>query len=111
MDLKLTEEFFFELTPRQFQWLRDRAKLQREHTELMMGITTSTLANHSMVRPKKPYTPHDFMPCKLSQTGERKENAPKRRWTRKRFATDLVALRSQMSHMFRVLPAKTPPQQ
>lgn len=108
MELKLTEEFFFSITPRQFYWLRERSKQQREHTELMMGITTSTLANHSMVRPKKPYSAHDFMPCKMLESGERKDAAPRRRWTRKGFAQELVALRTQMTHMFRVKPVPKP---
>jgi hypothetical protein len=103
----LDEEFFFSLTPRQFYWLRERKKQMTEHAELLHAITTSTLANHSMAAPKKPYVPHDFMPCKLADKQAGKDKAPKKRWTRKKFGEHLYALgRSSNLPIFRVRPKR-----
>jgi hypothetical protein len=101
LDFGLTEELFFSLTPRQFYWLRERQNRLTEHEELLHAITTSTLANHSMCAPKKPYVPHDFMPSKISKKNEKKarDTAPKKRWTRKAFGEELFALGRTMCNM------------
>lgn len=95
------------MTPRQFTWLRERHKHELEYQELLWAINTSTLANHSFNPPKKAYKPYDFMPTKLRE----KHKEKKRRWTRKGFAKELIALRSQLPSMFVVkpVPNKTTP--
>lgn len=83
------------MTPRQFVWLRERHKREREYNELLYAIQTSTLANHSFTPPKKAYKPYDFMPMKLREKSETEAEA-KKRWTRQNFAKQLVAMRSTM---------------
>jgi hypothetical protein len=93
------------MTPRQFVWLRERHKQEREYQELLIAINTSTLANHSFNPPKKAYKPYDFMPSKLR---EKADMEPKKRWTRKGLAAELIAMRQGMPHHFVMAPAPTP---
>lgn len=81
------------MSPRQFVWLRERHKQEVEYQELLWAINTSTLANHSFAQPKKAYKPYDFMPSKIR---EKAANEPKKRFTRKAFAEQLVAMRKAM---------------
>lgn len=81
------------MSPRQLVWLRERHKREIEYQELLWAINTSTLANHSFAPPKKAYKPYDFMPTKLR---DKAANEPKKRWTRKGFAQQLVAMRNAM---------------
>jgi hypothetical protein len=106
-DLRLTEEQFWSMTPRQLVWLRDRHKQEREYQELLMAIPTATLANHSFNPPKKPYKPFDFMP---SQVRAKAEKEPKKRWTRKGFASQLSAMRGAMPNHFIIKPAPAKPE-
>ena len=82
--LRLSDDEFFSLTPRQFWALTQRKKEENERAELLMGIQTSVLANHSMSPPKKPYAPHDFMPSKQKE----KVQKPKR-FNRQKFANEI----------------------
>lgn len=83
----LTSEEFFELTPRQFHALVLRYKERNERAELLMGIQTAVLANHSYCAPKKPYSAYDFMP---SKSGEREREAPKpKKFNRQKFADSI----------------------
>lgn len=100
-DLRLTEEQFYSMTPRQFVKLRERHRQEREYQELLTAINTSTLANHSFNPPKKAYKPFDFMPMKQM---EKQRNKPKKRWTRKGFAAQLSGLRKAMPGVFIVKP-------
>ena len=105
-DLRLTEEQFYALTPRQFVWLRERHKQEREYQELLMAIPVSTLANHSMAAPKKAYKPYDFMPCKIAERAKKEAEKPKKRWTRKGTAEQLKTLRNTMPNHFIVRPPR-----
>lgn len=110
-DLRLTDEEFYALTPRQLVWLRERHRQEREYQELLIAINTSTLANHSFNPPKKAYKPYDFMPTKAREAAEvSKEVEPKQRWTnkaRKSLADQLVTMRKMLPSRFIVMPAKT----
>jgi hypothetical protein len=106
LDIRLTEEQFYSMTPREFVWLRERHAQEREYNELLLAIQTSTLANHSFNPPKKAYKPYDFMPSKVR---ERAESKAARRWTRKSFASELAAMRSFSPRFVVVNPASTPP--
>lgn len=79
--------------------------MEREYQELLWGINTSTLANHSFNPPKKAYQPFDFMPIKIR---EKAMSKPKKRWTRRKFAEELVAVRSAMPHHFIIVNDPAP---
>jgi hypothetical protein len=83
-DLRLSEEEFWELTPRKFHVLLKRRELDIQHTELLHGINASVSANFSMASPKTPTKPSDFMP---SQWGKKVE--PKKRVSRKQAANNI----------------------
>jgi hypothetical protein len=88
-DLGLTEDEFFSLTERQLHALIARFKAKNEKAELLFGIQTAVLANHSFSPPKKAYQAFDFMPSKVA---EREKSAPKPKpFSRKKFADDLRA--------------------
>lgn len=108
--MELDEEFFFSLTPRQFYWLRERKNQVVQHSELLNGILASTFVNWSMNSPKKPHHPHDYMPTRAREKAKKEAAVPKRRWTRKKFGEELVAIRQQMSHLFVMKPAPPKPE-
>lgn len=93
------------MTPREFVWLRERHKQEREYQELLVGIQVSTLANHSFSAPKKAYKPYDFMPTKvmekkMAEDAMTSKNAAK--WTRQSFASQLINMRKTMPTVFKV---------
>lgn len=75
VELGMSAEEFWQLTPRQFAALLARKREQREYHELLMGVLASTVANYSFGAPKKPRVPTDFMP---SQAGKKPAEKPKR---------------------------------
>lgn len=62
-----------------------------ERTELLFGINTAVLANHSANSPKTAYKPFDFMPSKFALR-DKKPEKPKK-FNRQKFADDV---RSQL---------------
>jgi hypothetical protein len=60
--LGLTDQQFFDLTPRQFHLLLDQHRERTKHEEWMVGILAATIANFSGHPPKEPLKPTDFMP-------------------------------------------------
>lgn len=85
-DLRLTDDEFYAMTPRQLDALLKRNKQAVEHEQLLAGIIASTTANHSLNPPKTPCTPADFMP---SQRGAKAE--PTKRINHQRIATGVRA--------------------
>jgi hypothetical protein len=77
--LKLTDDQFLDLTPRQLQLLNDRHKEQTDHEELLAGIIASTLANYSFAGVKKPLVPADFMPSQWAKKKPKKERPNRKR--------------------------------
>ena len=69
--LRLSDEEFFRLTPRQFHLLLARHREHAEHQQFLVGILASTVANFSMSAPKTPLTPADFMPRPSKKKKER----------------------------------------
>lgn len=61
-DLGLEADAFYSLTPRQFHALQERNREERVHAELLNGINTASIVNHSFCAPKKPYAPRLYMP-------------------------------------------------
>jgi len=58
--LGLTDDQFYALTPRQYHLLLERHRDREKHTEWMVGLLASTVANWSMGAPKEPLQPRDF---------------------------------------------------
>ena len=61
--MSLSENEFWELTPREFDALAKRYKQCEENEDYRTGVIASTIATFLSNR-KKPYTPQDFMPKK-----------------------------------------------
>ena len=64
--LRLSDEEFYALTPRQFAILRKFHGYEVRHRELLNGLVCSTTANYSMGAPEKPLKAADFMPSQWS---------------------------------------------
>jgi hypothetical protein len=64
-DLRLTDDEWLEMTPRQLHALRLRQIEQLQHSELMTGIIASVTANFSMMKPEPPFNAESFMIHKL----------------------------------------------
>jgi hypothetical protein len=86
MVLGLSDDEFFDLTPRQFQLLQNRHKEITVHEELLYGILATTIANFSMGRPDPPRIPSDFMPSEWQQ----KKHEPKKRRNKKKEAQNFT---------------------
>lgn len=95
-DLRLTDEQFYALTPRQFNELAKRFRYQQEHTELLHAITTSALVNFSVAAPKKSTTPQDFMPSMWGRASQRSK-----RMTDKQVAAECRAIFGGLAHASR----------
>lgn len=77
-DLQLSDDAFYAMTPRQFHALLARNKEERLHRELLVGIATSSIVNHSFCSPKKPHAPKVYMPSLVEDDGSRSASKPKR---------------------------------
>jgi hypothetical protein len=64
-DLRLTDDEWLDMTPRQLHALRLRQIEQLQHSELMTGIIASVTANFSMMKPERPFSAESFMIHKL----------------------------------------------
>ena len=71
--LRLSDEEFFCMTPRQLHVLTARHHEQTEHQEFLSAIVASTIANFSLAAPKKPLKPSDFMPSLRAKQGSSKK--------------------------------------
>jgi hypothetical protein len=84
IDLGLTDEEFYDLTPRQIDALskrfRDRATERASEQEFLFAQLTTYVVNFSHWPPKEPASPKDFMPSEMRRRAMEK---PKR-MTRKR---------------------------
>jgi hypothetical protein len=94
-DLGLSQEDFYALTPRQFNALALRHKENYDRAELLMGISTSSIVNHSFCTPKNPYTPMQFMPSKQGEL--QREKAKPKRFNRAKFAQSIRDTMMQMA--------------
>jgi hypothetical protein len=89
VDLHLSEDEFWGLTPRQFTALLARQHQQDEHCELLTGVIASAVANWSMGAPKKPLSPTHFMPSKWGRVAEK---AKPKKVSQKRVADQIRAI-------------------
>jgi hypothetical protein len=81
VDLGLSNEQFYSLTPRMLHALRKRHERQQEHQDAMLAQLTSCLVNFSYRAPEKPTKWQDFMPGDKYQSQSSKKP---RRLTKKR---------------------------
>ena len=86
-NLALTDEEFFDLTPRQLHLLLDQHKEQTQQHELLAGIVACTIANHSFSPPKKALLPADYMPSQWAIRQHQRNPAP--RLNRKQVASNI----------------------
>ena len=75
--LRMSDEEFFRLTPRQLHILTKRHRERTEHQEYLSAIVASTVANFSLGAPKKPLKPSDFMPSVKAEPAQ-KERPPRK---------------------------------
>lgn len=66
-DLKLTDEEFYSLTPRQFDALCKRHRMAQELTEYFFAQVSSTVMNTGFRSTDKPTSPADFMPSQRNK--------------------------------------------
>jgi hypothetical protein len=85
VELRLSADQFFRLTPRQLHILMDRYRECVQHREWMTGLLCSTVANWSMGAPKTPLRPSDFLPSLAKIKPRRKRE----RLNRPKIANDL----------------------
>lgn len=78
-NLNLTDDEFFELTPRKFDALQKRHKYKTESNELLFAQMTSALYNTGFKSPEKPTKIDDFMPSKWKRTAEETAKVVKKR--------------------------------
>jgi hypothetical protein len=69
-DLRLTDDEWLDMTPRQLHALRLRQIEQLQHSELLTGIIASVTANFSMMKPEPPCSAESFMIHKLPDSRE-----------------------------------------
>jgi hypothetical protein len=72
-DLRLTDDEWLDMTPRQLHALRLRQIEQLQHSELMPGMIASVTANFSMIKPEPPFSAESFMIHKLPGDATEKE--------------------------------------
>jgi hypothetical protein len=61
-DLRLKEQEFWLMTPRQFHLLWERHREEMIHREMIQAFTTAAVINFSLCRPDEAVAPKDFMP-------------------------------------------------
>jgi hypothetical protein len=90
-DLRLSDEEFWALTPRQFDALVRRHRRHVESQELLFGQLTSWVANTGFRTTAEPTTPTDFMPSRWAKSTHPAPTPPVS--TQDRFAAATDALR------------------
>jgi hypothetical protein len=65
--LRLTDEEFYSLTPRQFDALCKRHRMASELTEFFFAQVASTVMNTGFRSTEKPTSPADFMPSQRNK--------------------------------------------
>jgi len=98
--LHLTEDQFWQMTPRQFVALRDQHKVRIRHDELLSAIIAASVVNTSMCAPEKSIPFASFMPSEWAKQ-------PIKRPRKKRISKRERDLINQNVHCFfaaRVLP-------
>lgn len=88
MDLGLSSEEFFRLTPRQFHLMVDHFRRRLEHWELLTGIIAANVANlPARIFGGKMAPPADYMPSRIAA----REDGEDDEIDRERIANDVRA--------------------
>jgi hypothetical protein len=99
-DLHLTSDDFYALTPRQFDALCKRKRIELAQYEFMSAQITSWIANTGFKSVEKPTTARDFMP---SEWAKKKTSAststPPKRMTKKRRKAVAAGIRAMFPNL------------
>jgi hypothetical protein len=75
--LGLSDDEFYNLTPRQFYSLLEQAEHERSYQEFLFGQLCAVVGNYSTAQPMEPLKPSHFMPSRwlsLPKPRRKKQN-------------------------------------
>ena len=98
-DLRLSDDDFYALTPRQFDALLKRKKVETVAQEFLAAQLTSWVANTGFRTTEKPTKPQDFMPSEWGRTRASIHSGKPRRMTKKRRADIANSIRSMFPNL------------
>ena len=101
--LHLTDAEFFALTPRQYSLLLERQREHQKHTEWMVGVLASTVANWSMGAPEEQLQPRHFA-LPLLQVREKRPRINRRKIAAQIRALFDMAIQRQKANATRRAP-------
>jgi len=73
MDLGLTDEEFWRLTPRELDALSKRTVARRDREDYQVALLCAVIANTAPRRRKRPFKPEDFLPKRRARTRQTPE--------------------------------------
>lgn len=97
-DLRLSDDDFFALTPRQFDALLKRKKVETVSQEFLAAQLTSWIINTGFRTTEKPTKPQDFMPSEWRTRASVNSGKPIR-MTKKRRADIANSIRSMFPNL------------
>jgi hypothetical protein len=98
-DLRLSDDAFYSLTPRQFDALLKRKKVETVANEFLFAQLTSWVSNTGFRTATKPTSPRDFMPSEWTKTTGTQAAGTSKRMTRKRRAAIDAGIRSMFPNL------------
>jgi hypothetical protein len=102
VQLGLSKDEFFELTPREFVALKKQHEYKTRHTELLTAIIATSIVNTGMCRPEKPLPFSHFMPSEWSKQ-------PAKTPRKKRLTKDDIETINRSVHCFFAARSDNPP--
>lgn len=104
VDLRLSADEFYAITPKQLVAMLKRHRSRVESTEFLFGQLTSWIANTGFRTAEKPTSALDFMPSQWAKKAKAKAAAPKRiRMTKKRRQAIFEGLRATLGQVATVV--------
>ena len=99
-DLRLSDDAFFALTPRQFDALLKRKKVETVAQEFLFAQLTSWIANTGFKSAAKQTAAKEFMPSEWAKTAKATGTSGKpKRMTKKRRAAIAAGIRSMFPNL------------
>jgi hypothetical protein len=95
-DLGLTDEEFFQLTPRKLDALLKRHRRKTESTELLFAQLTSCVVNTGFRSTEEPTKIRDFMPSQWDQAAAKQPK--KSKFPRRKRSSIATEIRTVMGH-------------
>ena len=105
-DLRLSDDDFYSLTPRQFDALLKRKKAETVANEFLVAQLTSWVANTGFRTTEKPTKPQDFMPSEWMRTRTAINSGKRTRMTKKRRAQLANSIRSMFPNLHKTRNGK-----